>query len=97
MHKDTYTVEIHQAGQPRPYADTIHDATISHSSTVEYRKDGISEEKAKELFKLLVCGFKEPAPDWAAPTLKSCTPVGEKSKHGLCPAWRIKVTSAFTD
>lgn len=98
-----YTIEWIQAGQPRPYADTIHEFYLI-IEWVPYKKrepdealkwepndmnDSIVDKTAKAIgYHWVEKG--SPNDNWAAPHLASRSKVGPGK-------WKFKITETFTD
>jgi hypothetical protein len=111
--KDHIIIEHVQAGQPRPYADSIYSAYISK------RREGVltdgkvfyvqlTEPAVRELARLLVRRFDDKALNAWSPTLKECFSVEateEMKKETGSAAWSpkpgcrwfVKIVEPYTD
>ena len=96
-----YTIETHRSGQPRPYADTVHDFTLkiewvpykrlAEGEVLTWEPNDLVEELVVKYAKSIGFGWVEKGEgDWASPHLSSKTKVGPGE-------WRFVVTEAFTD
>ena len=112
MSKIIIEIDLTQAGQARPYADTIYEAAISArvekmltNNSIFYRS--LNQETVKQLTRLFVREFEdEPGSPWAA-TLTTCEPIGpteemkriahKKWQPGRESRWKVRVTEMFTD
>lgn len=97
-----YTVEMLQAGQPRAYADTVHEFILSVEwipyrpglapQAREWEPSGLSELLVKEAGRTLGHNFKEKSesPGPFDSTLEAFANVGPGK-------WRFKVVTPYTD
>lgn len=94
MSKRRYTVETLAAGQPRPYADSIHHVRVTFEwngwaeDDAELEPNFISEDAARRQLLTLSCGFLEKTKveaHWADTRLDWLKPIGGKPASEVIP------------
>lgn len=112
MSKEIIEIETLKAGQPRPYADSIYEATINVrvegmllNETVFYRK--LDKKTVKEIARLFVRAFED-EPGMLQAKLEVCKPIGpskemkEIAKNpnwlpGENSRWLVQIVEPYTD
>ena len=113
MSKKLIEIDTLQSGQPRPYADSVYEATISiYNIGTLMNNHGfyqtLNRKLVIELTKLFVHPFYETSTCWADSKLACCEPIGatkemiEKCSHPMWQPkkesrWLVKVIAPFTD
>lgn len=83
-------VWYHQVGQPRPYADSVYEATVKaviHRGELEVE---VSQKLIFEIVALLVHEYEDPPSHALAPRLE----ILEKESWGT---WHVRIVEPFTD
>lgn len=101
MSKTIITIEHLKAGQPRPYADSSHEARITAERHGVYTNDRVipcylDEMAAKKLARMFVHGFVD-NPEWHQSRLKYLLPVMPKVISGKPQSgvWKVSITQPY--